>query len=68
MGMDPLSNNEDIELTIVLEGPIKKAKLREFQKAVNNFLDACEAIDDGMGGGRKLQVRTSRFTVRKRPV
>ena len=66
MGMDPLANDEDFELTIVLQGPIKKAKFRDFQTAINNFLDACALIDDGHGGGRKLQVRAHRSNVRKR--
>jgi len=67
MGMDPLSNNETFEVTIVLEGPVKKAKFRLFRAALDNFLDACALIDDGLppGQSRKLQVREGRGGVRK---
>jgi len=64
--MDPLDKDETFEVTIVLSGPIKRAKFRLFRAEVEKFFDACAAIDDGMpSGGRKLQVRESRGGVRK---
>jgi hypothetical protein len=66
MGMDPLDKDETYEVTIVLSGPIKKAKFRLFRAEVDKFLDACALIDDGMpSGGRKLLVREGRGGVRK---
>ncbi|HEX3178077.1 MAG TPA: hypothetical protein VHZ49_15460 [Methylomirabilota bacterium] len=63
MGMDPLDNGENLEVTIVLQGPVKKANFRLFQAEVDKFLDACEKLDSGTG--KKLQVRTARIGVRK---
>jgi hypothetical protein len=69
MGMDPLDKNETFELTFVLHGPVHKTKFKEFRTAVENFLTACAAIEDGMpvsgGGGKKLQIREHRGGVRK---
>ena len=44
MGMDPLSPNDDFELAITLEGPVKKKAFRDFRKALHDFIDACEKI------------------------
>jgi hypothetical protein len=67
MGMDPLDKDESYEVTIVLEGPLKKAKFRLFRAELDKFLDACALIDDGMppAQSRKLQVREGRGGVRK---
>jgi hypothetical protein len=65
MGMDPLFASEAYEVTVVLEGPVKKKQFREFRKELDKFLDACGQIDDGTGTGRKLQVRESRSGVRR---
>jgi hypothetical protein len=66
MGMDPLSKDETFEVTIVLEGPLKKANFRLFRAELDKFLDACALIDDGMPTqSRKLQVRVGRGGVRK---
>lgn len=65
MGMDPLDNQESFEVTFTLSGPVKRAKFQEFRKAVEDFLDACSLIDDGITTGKKLQVREQRSGVRK---
>lgn len=65
MGMDPLSATEAYEVSITLEGPIKKAAFRLFRDELDNFIDACSVIDDGTGTGKKLQVRESRSGVRR---
>lgn len=70
MGMDPLDKDEEFEVTIVLKGPVSKAKFRLFRAEIDTFLDACATIDDGVpvgnGGGKKLQVREGRGSVRRR--
>jgi hypothetical protein len=47
MGMDPLGQTDDFELTIGLKGPVKKKAFREFRKALDHFIDACEKISSG---------------------
>jgi hypothetical protein len=69
MGMDPLDKDETWELTFVLKGPVHKDKFKLFRAEVDTFLAACALIDDGMsigsGGGKKLQIREHRASVRK---
>jgi len=69
MGMDPLLRDESYEVTIVLQGPVKRDKFALFQAEVELFITACALIDDGIpaggGGGKKLQVRRHRGGVRK---
>jgi hypothetical protein len=66
MGMDPLLPNETFEVTVVLEGPVRKANFRLFKAEVDKFIDACALIDHGHGGPKpKLQVRGVRGGVRK---
>ncbi len=71
MGMDPLDKEEEYEVTIVLQGPIKKKGFRDFQKELNTFLDNCANIKtgfkDGGGGDILALVRESRGGVRKTP-
>ena len=65
MGMDPLFGSEAFEVTIILEGPVRKASFREFRKKLDEFIDACALVDDGTGTGKKLQVREGRSGVRR---
>ncbi len=65
MGMDPLFPTEAYEVTIVLDGPVKKSAFRKFRAELDKFIDACATIDDGSGTGKKLQVRESRSGVRR---
>jgi hypothetical protein len=65
MGMDPLLGSEAYEVTIILEGPVKKTAFRQFRAQLDSFIDACGQIDDGTGRGKKLQVRESRTGVRR---
>jgi hypothetical protein len=77
MGMDPLSKEEEYELTVVLKGPVKKVGYRNFRAEFDKFIDECEKKcsgfeeDDGSGGGTrkqiKLKVRETRGGVRKAP-
>lgn len=72
MGMDPLSQSDDYELVISLEGPVKKKGFREFKKALHDFIDACEAIESGFEDNSnppkklKLKVREVRGGVRRK--
>ena len=72
MGMDPLSPNDDFELSITLEGPVKKKRFRDFKKALHDFIDACEAIDSGFEDNAnppkklKLKVREIRGGLRRK--
>jgi len=71
MGMDPLSQNDDYELTIVLQGPVKKKGFRKFKDALHDFIDACEMIESGFDDNAnppnklKLKVREVRGGVRR---
>jgi len=66
MGMDPLDNKETLEVTIEVQGPVNSTKFKDFQKAINDFLTACAAIDNGVEAGKKLKVRVHRTGVRKK--
>jgi hypothetical protein len=66
MGMDPLDNKETLEVTIELNGPVNATKFKDFQTAINNFLTACAAIDNGVEAGKQLKVRVHRTGVRKK--
>lgn len=66
MGMDPLDNKETLEVIFELHGPVNAAKLKDFQKAINDFLGACKDIDNGVEAGKKLKVRVHRTGVRKK--
>ncbi len=65
MGMDPLLPDENYEVTIVLEGPVKTSGFRNFRQKIYDLLDQCATVDDGTGTGKKLKVRESRGGVRK---
>jgi len=71
MGMDPISQNEEYEVTVVLEGPVKRKAFKDFRKAVDDFLDAIAKIDTGFkdpqGNPLKALARESRGGVRKSP-
>jgi hypothetical protein len=71
MGMDPLLDDETYEVTVVLEGPVKKKGLRNFRKALDDFIDDCEKKDSGVQdpndpSKNKLKVRESRAGLRKK--
>jgi hypothetical protein len=72
MGMDPLSQNDDWELVITVEGPVKKQGFRDFKKALHDFIDACENINSGFQDNSnppkqlKLKVREVRGGVRRK--
>jgi hypothetical protein len=66
MGMDPLDNKETFEVIIELQGPVNRTKFGEFQDAIETFLTACAAIDNGVEQGKKLKVRVHRTGVRKK--
>ena len=67
MGMDPVNKDENYEVTIVLEGPVKVAKYRAFQDKLRQFLDDVATIvnDHPQATKPKLQVREGRAGVRK---
>jgi phosphatidylserine/phosphatidylglycerophosphate/cardiolipin synthase-like enzyme len=67
MGMDPIAKDENYEVTIVLEGPVKVAKYREFQDKLRAFLDQVATItnDHPHATKPKLQAREGRAGVRK---
>jgi hypothetical protein len=67
MGMDPVNKDENYEVTIVLEGPVKVTKYREFQDKLRAFLDAVALIDNDhpQATKPKLQAREGRGGVRK---
>jgi hypothetical protein len=51
------------------KGPVHKDKFKLFRTEINSFFAACAQIDDGIppggGGGKKLQIREQRGSVRK---
>lgn len=67
MGMDPVTKDENYEVTIVLEGPVKVAKYREFRDKLRAFLDTVATIDNDhpLATKPKLQVREGRTGVRR---
>ncbi|HSB41350.1 MAG TPA: hypothetical protein VLK28_05935 [Methylomirabilota bacterium] len=67
MGMDPVSKDENFEVTIVLEGPVKVAKYRQFLTKLDTFLDDVATIlnDHPNAPKPKLQARVGRSGVRK---
>jgi hypothetical protein len=73
MGMDPLSKDENWEVTIALEGPLKRADYKRFRDELDKFFDAVALIqnthpDAPVGttvGGPKLQARLLRSGVRR---
>jgi len=67
MGMDPVNQDENYEVTIVLEGPVKVAKYRVFQDKLRAFLDDVATVvnDHPLATKPKLQAREGRGGVRK---
>jgi sulfatase maturation enzyme AslB (radical SAM superfamily) len=68
MGMDPLSQDENWEVTIALEGPLKVADYRRFRAELDAFFDKVAAIANthaAAPAGAKLQVRLVRSGVRR---
>ena len=70
--MDPLSPNDDYELAITLEGPVKKKAIRKFKEALHDFIYACEGIESGFEDNAspanklKLKVREIRGGLRRK--
>lgn len=74
MGMDPIEKEEAYEITVSIEGPVKKKGFRDLQKALDAFIDACANVETGYFDTSvtppvklKALVRQSRGGVRKNP-
>jgi hypothetical protein len=68
MGMDPLTESENWEVTIALEGPLKTSDYRKFRKELDDFFDKVALIANTHGNapaGAKLQARVVRSGVRR---
>jgi hypothetical protein len=68
MGMDPLGQNENWEVTIALEGPLNVKDYRLFRKALDDFLDKVATIPNSHAAapaGAKLQARLIRSGMRR---
>jgi predicted HicB family RNase H-like nuclease len=74
MGMDPIGAKETLELVFEIQGDgksVKRGKFKFFQKAVDDFLEACKDLetgnfeDDGVTK-KKFKVRLQRSSVRKK--
>lgn len=67
MGMDPLDQDENWEVTVALEGPLNVADYRTFRTALDTFLDTVALIPNShpaAPAGAKLQMRLVRSGVR----
>lgn len=67
MGMDPLDKDENWEVTIAIEGPLKVADYRKFRTELDSFLDKVAAIANthpDAPAGAKLKMRLVRSGVR----
>lgn len=69
MGMDPVSQDETYEVTIVLEGPVLVADFNSFRTELTTFLATIATKPNNhpnhKPGKTKLQARESRSGVRK---
>jgi hypothetical protein len=65
--MDPLSKDENWEVTIAIEGPLKVVDYRKFRAELDKFLDAVALLNNthpDASAGAKLKMRLVRSGVR----